>query len=159
MFMELVDIVNGFASALKIEGLSLESGGASAFMADGMWVGIADNTANRTFTLTGRIGEPPPGGRERLDRLFLKMSALLSSKSGMSVGLDDEDRYVLMTTVEYAYLTTETFAEKVEAFLNELERLRTLVESYANSDQDIVKAEADSTAEAKRLSEGGFLRV
>ena len=157
--MELAELVDGFAAALQIEGLKLDAEGTAAFTADDMWVGIAGNAETRTFSLTGRIGETPPEGRDRLDRLFLKANALFSPGAGMSVGLDGEDRYVLMTSMEYTYLTTETFAEKIEAFLNELERLRTLVENYSESAQDVAKAEADSTAEAKRLSEGGFLQV
>lgn len=157
--MELKELVDGFGAALKIEGLSLDAEGKAAFTADGMWVGIADNAVTRTFSLTGRIGETPPEGRERLDRLFLKTNAMFVPGSGMSVGLDAEDRYVLMSSLEYTYLTTETFAEKVEAFLNELERLCALAKSFPGSTQEVAKAAADSAAEAKMLSEGRFLQV
>lgn len=157
--MELKELVEGFGATLGIEGLSLDADGKAAFTADGMWVGIADNAATRTFSLIGRIGEPPPKGRERLERLFLKTNAMLSSESGMSLGLEDDDRYVLITRLEYAYMTLETFAEKIEAFLNELERMVTLIAGFSDSAQEIEKSASDSAAEAKRLSDGGFMQV
>ena len=157
--MELKELVDGFGATLGIKGLSLNAEGRAAFTADGMWVGIADNAAARTVSLTGLIGEPPPEGHERLDRMFLKTNATLSPASGMSVGLEDDGQYVLLTSLEYTYLTLETFAEKVEAFLNELQRLVTLIESFSGSSQEIEKSAADSAAEAKVLSESGFMQV
>ena len=157
--MEINELVDGFAATLKIEGLSLDAEGAAAFEADGMWVGIVANTERRTFSLTGRIGEPPAEGRERLDRVFLAANPMLSADSGMSVGLDADDRYVLMTRCDYSYLTLEAFAEKVEAFLNELERLRGLLTGCSDAAGTPEKSESDAAAEARQLSEGGFIKV
>lgn len=157
--MELKELVEGFGATLKIEGLSLDAEGNAAFSADGMWVGIAGNANARTFSLTGRIGEPPAEGRDRLERMLLKTNALLSSESGMSVGLDADDRYVLLTSCEYTYMTLEAFAEKVEAFLNELERLCAVLEGFSSQAEEVERAMADSAAEARNLSEGGYLQV
>lgn len=128
--MELNELIGGFAATLHIEGMALNAAGVAAFEADGMLVRITEQAAGRLFLLEGKIGAPPPEGRDQFERALLKLNAALVSTSGLAVGLDNEDEYVLKALSDYANLSLEDFAGKIEIFLNELERLRGLLGSF-----------------------------
>ena len=128
--MELKELIDGFAAALNIKGMALNEAGIAAFEADGMLVRVTDQSAERRFLLEGKIGAPPPEGRDQFERALLKLNAALVAASGLAVVLDNEDEYALAALSDYANLSLEDFAGKIEIFLNELERVRGLLAGF-----------------------------
>lgn len=157
--MELKELVDGFAANLGIEGLALNSEGFAALVADDMTIRITEHEDGRRFLLEGEIGEPPPEGQDRLDRAILKMNSSIMSSQGFSVAIDSEDKYVLVALSDYENKSLEQFAEKIESFLNELERLRGLLSEYTPLAGDLSKAEGASIAEYEHAIMDGFLQA
>lgn len=150
--MELKELIDGFAAALNIKGMALNEAGIAAFEADGMLVRITEQAAERRFLLEGGIGAPPPEGRDQFERALLKLNAALVSTSGLAVVLDKEDEYVLKALWDYANLSLDDFAEKIESFLNALERVRGLLGSF-------VPVCKQSAAESEDINRTAFMQV
>ena len=157
--MELKELVDGFATTLGLEGLTLDNEGVAVFEADEMLVRISDQPQTRTFVLEGEIGEPPLECRDQFERSLLRLNLALLPSSSVSIALAEDEAYVLQAVCGYENLAQEAFVERIKSFLDELERIRTLLGSFAPASEELAEEAEVAAAEARSASFGGFIQV
>ena len=157
--MEFKELVAGLAANLGDPSLADGVEDAWGFEVDGMTIVAREREDRAVFTLEGDMGAPPPEGREAFERTLLSAGADLMARTGFAFALDEGDRYRLVAACDHRTMDLTAFAEKVEAFVNELERWRTVLGEYAPRAAALENASESAALEARSFSLGGFLQV
>lgn len=157
--MEFRELVAGLAAKLGNPSLAEGVEDAWGFEVDGMTIVARERQDRAVFTLEGDMGAPPPEGREAFERTLLSAGADLMARTGFAFALGEGDRYRLMAACDHRTMDLTAFAEKVEAFVNELERWRTVLGEYAPRAATLEHASESAAREARDFSLGGFLQV
>lgn len=157
--MEFKELVAGLAAKIGDSSLAEGVEDTWGFEVDGMSIVARLEEPRSVFTLEGDMGAPPPEGREFFERMLLSANVDVMARTGFAFALSEADRYRLAATCDFSTMDLTAFAEKIEAFVNELERWRSVLGAYVPRAATL-KGESDAAAqEARDLSLGGFLQV
>ena len=157
--MEFRELVAGLAEKLGNPSLAEGVEDAWGFEVDGMTVVARMREDQAAFTLDGDMGAPPPEGRETFERTLLSATADLMARTGCAFAIGEGDRYRLVSVCDHRTMDLAAFAEKIEAFVNELERWRTVLGEYAPRAATLERAAETEALESRSFSLGGFLQV
>ena len=157
--MDFKELVAGLAEKLGNPSLADGVEETWGFEVDGMSIVAHAREDRAAFTLDGDMGTPPPEGRETFERTLLTANADVMARTGFAFALGEEDRYRLVTTCDLQTMDLTAFSEKIEAFVNELERWRTVLGEYAPYAANLQHESESAAREAHDLSRSGFLQV
>ena len=147
--MEFKELVDGFASRHKVEGLVIEDD-AVALDIDGIVVTIV-STGER-LAMSADIGDPPSEGLAVFANLLLEanlQSDVVFAKHAESGG------YIILRRLPLFSLDVDAFDAALESFVNQAETWRRLLLDF----RPIAKAAESDESQRAPLAADGFMQV
>lgn len=149
-------LLEEFGAKFGIEGLA-DEGGAAALVIDDAKVDIIHDAAADSVVIYAEIGYPPPDANGKFGEVMLKANHLYLGTNGGTLCQNPEtDAYVLMRPVPLAPLDgAKTFGAIMEDVLAQVDNWRGLLNGMRTAEVQ----EEEQTAEADKLTSGGFMQV
>lgn len=155
--MELTELMAAFAAKLGIADLEVKNG-VCALDVDGVPVEIIETEDGSHFVVSARIGTPPLEKTEDFFRMILEANVELFARQDVAFGQSPESGdLVLQWRLPAQGLDVESFCTKLEAFMNNVEQWRKVLDGFgaAADEAAVMEEEAPSLGQFN----SGFLQV
>ena len=150
--MEYNELIEGFAAKFGLEGIVTKDG-ITALSFDNMKVEIVHNEVDGSVLLCGVIGQGPTEDIPKYNAFLLQANFLFQGTGGATLSQNPRTKeYVLVRAYPLDHLDTDAFVAALEAFVNGVERWRTLLVDF-----NPVREEADAM-EQEPLPFSGIIR-
>lgn len=158
--MELKEIMAAFVEETGLAGLEPDEEGAFHLDIDDMTVSFAEEAETGRLITWAEICEPPPEGKDMLNRILLEAMFPGGGGAGAVFSLDRESGKVYLHRYDALALTDLAgFKAMLEEFVNTLEKWKTAIADFRVAAPEIRKALDESDAAARQLDRGGFMQV
>ena len=158
--MELKEIMAAFGVETGLTGLEPDAEGGVHLDIDDMTVSFVEETETGRLLTWAEVGEPPPEGKDLLNRILLE-AMFPGRESGEAVfSLDRESgKLHLHRHDALALMDLDGFKAMLEGFVNALETWKNTIADFRKAAPDIWNAKNESDAVSRTLERGDFMRV
>ena len=151
--MDYNELIAGFATKLGVEGITINDG-ITALNFDDMKVEIVHNEVDRSVLFYGVIGQGPIDDVPKYNAFLLQANFLFQGTGGATLSQNPRTKeYVLVRAFPLEYLDIDAFIAALEAFVNGLERWRTMFDNFSP-----VKNEAETMIQEPLPPFSGFIK-